>query len=338
MLNKSMLLGDYYMLARYISLMFFIYLSVGCAPSPEIRALTAPPPPIQVKEEVRDVPAFTRVSIKGPFNVQIHTNKRQKPGLKVRGDVIDLTHIKTHVKKGVLYVTVKSYQHRERLGGPKLRMGSADLTLNIPMLRGFTYKGNGTITANKIHANPLDISIENNKNSTWHGSIGLRYLTLIGKGETKITGIYSRNLHVKLIDSPHVILRGEANLRRLTTQGDGWLNMYWVKGRDVVIRSIGSTRISLAGSVERLDACFSGKTHFDGQYLRAKETFVKTNDEAVAKITTIRDQHTFANNVSDIYYYNLPTRRTNLMNRDAAILDMRPDELKLVQPDKPYDH
>jgi len=287
------------------------------------------PPPIEMKEEVREMPSFTQVHIDGPFNVRVHTNKRQKPSITVRGDAIDLTDIQTRVIKHVLYVNVKK---------ASLRTGSADLTINIPTLRKFTYKGEGAITANKIHASPLDLSIENNKNSTWSGRIGLRYLTLKGTGETKITGIYSPNLKVKLMDSPHVILRGEANLRCLNTEGDGWLNVYWVKGQSIVIRSIGATRISLAGTVERLDACFSGKTRFDGQYLRAKETFIKTNDEAVAKISSVGDQHTLARGVSDIYYYNLPERRTDFMTRDAAILDMRSDELKLIQPDQLYDH
>ena len=295
------------------------------------------PAPIQIKEEDREVPPFTAVYIEGPFNVQVHTNKKQKPGVTVRGDIIDLSYIKTHVSKGVLYVRVGG--NRGRFGGEqRLRIGSADLNINVPGLHGFTYKGHGMITAEKIHASPLDLSIDDDKNSSWSGCIGLRHLVLMGQGHTKITGIYSPNLTIKLKDGPHAMLRGEANLRCLNTEGDGWLNVYWVKGKNIIIRSIGSTRIALAGTVERLDACFSGKTHFNGRYLRAKETFVKTNDEAVAEITTIGDQHTLARGVSDIYYYNRPKRRTDYMTRNAATLDMRSEELKFIQPEKLYDH
>jgi len=353
------------MLARYISLMCFIWLAVGSMPSMATsstlsekhartssvsqksqtshahhssgRAARELPPPILIKNEVREVPSFTQVNIKGPFNVRLHTDKKHKPGLTVRGDTCDLVRIQTRVIKHVLYVSI--YKKRERFGSkPRLRMGSADLDINVPELHRFIYQGQGTITAHKIHANPLDISIDNDKNSKWSGRIGLRYLTLMGKGNTDITGINSHNLNVKLEGSPHVILRGEANLRRLCTQGDGWLNFYWVKGGKVVVRSTGSTRVSLAGSVELLDACFSGKTRFEGHYLRAKESFVKTNDEAVAEISTVGDQHTLARNVSDIYYYNLPERRTDYMTRNAAVLDMRSEELKLIQPGQMYDH
>lgn len=350
------------MLARYVSLMCFIWLAAGAMPSmaasstfsekhprkasfskklheahAQSRLTPYEPPPIQIKDEVRAVPAFTQVNIEGPFNVRLHTNKKQKPGIMVRGDVQDLVRIQTRVIKHVLYVSI--YEKRERFGSkPHLRMGYADLDINVPKFHRFIYQGQGAITAHKIHANPLDISIDNDKDSNWSGRLGLRYLTLAGKGNTEITGINSDNLNVKLEGSPHVILRGEASLRRLYTEGDGWLKFYWVKGGRVVVRSIGATRISLAGSVELLDACFSGKTRFDGHYLRAKESFIRTNDEAVAEISTIGEQHTLARNVSDIYYYNLPEHRTDYMTRNAAVLDMRSEELKLVQLGQMYDH
>lgn len=296
-----------------------------------------PPPPIQIKDDMRHVPAFTQVNIEGPFNVRLHTNKKQKPSVMVHGDAMDLIRIQTRVIKHVLYVSI--YEKREHFASkPHLRLGYADLDINIPNFHRFMYQGQGTITAHKIHASPIDISINNNKNSTWSGRLGLRYLTLTGKGNTNINGVNSHNLNVTLEDSPHVILRGEANLRRLSTQGDGWLNFYWVKGGRVVVRSKGSTRVSLAGSVELLEACFSGKTRFDGRYLRAKESFIKTNDEAIAEISTVGDQHTLARGVSDIYYYNHPERQTDYMARNAAVLDMRPEGLKLVQSDRLYDH
>ena len=319
------------MLARYISLMSFIWLIGSYTTS------LATPPPVQIKNEVRSVPSFTQVYIEGPFNVRLHTNRKQKPSLSIRGDVMDLGRIQTRVVHHVLYIKV--YQKRERFGGkPRLRMGSADLDIKMPKLYRFAYQGQGTITAHNIHASPLDISIENTKNTTWSGRLGLRYLTLRGPGSTHITGIHSPNLNVKLEGSPHVILRGEASLRNLYTEGDGWLNLYWVKGGRVVVRSVGSTRVSLAGSVDLLEGCFSGKTRFDGHYLRAKETFIKTHDEAIAEISSVNDQHTLAQGASDIYYYNRPARRTDYMRDVGAVLDMRSEELKLIQPSQMYDH
>jgi len=327
------------MLARYISLMCCIWLVGSYIPSVAMPAssLLSPPPPVKLEEQVRDVPSFTQVHIDGPFNVRVHTNKKHKPGLKIRGDVMDLVRIQSRVVRHVLYI--KIYEQRERFGSkPRLRMGSADLDINVPNLHRFTYQGQGVITAHKIHASPLDISINNSKHSTWSGRLGLRDLTLLGPGSTHISGINSPNLNVKLEGSPHAILRGEAALKHLYSQGDGWLNLYWVKGGRVVVRSIGSTRVSLAGSVDLLDGDFSGKTRFDGHYLRAKESFIKTKGEAVAEISTVNDQHTLARDISDIYYYNRPARRTDYMEDDAAVLDMRSEELKLIQPGQMYDH
>ncbi len=47
-------------------------------------------------------------------------------------------------------------------------------------------------------------------------------------------------------------------------------------------------------------------------------------------------QHSLARDKSDIYYHNLPDMRTDFMAKNAAVLDMRPDSLKLIQPDSIY--
>ena len=320
------------MLARWLTLMCCIGLMVGCVPPPVEHV----DPPIQMRDEARAIPSVTQVYIQGPFNVRLHTNKKQKASVNIRGDVVDLGYIKIHVEKGVLYVSVGG--KRAHIGKRKLRLGYADLDINLPRLHGFTYKGEGTITAHKIRANPLDIWIANSGKSTWDGYMNLRHLTLVGTGHTQISGIHSNNLTVRMVGAPEVQLRGEANLRRLDIKGGGWISLYWMKSKYLVIRAAGNARIMTAGVVDRLDAVFSDKTHFDGRYLRAKETFVKTNGEAVADIVTVDKQHTLARDKSDIYYYNLPSLRTDFMARNAAVLDMRSEALRMQQPDTIYNH
>ncbi len=294
------------------------------------------PKQLHPTEQVRSVPAFTQVYIQGPFDVRLHTNKRQKNRFKLYGDATDLAHIHSYVKQGVLYVSVGP--KKAHIGKRRLRMGHAMLDINVPELHGFTYKGEGVITAHKIHSSLLNIWIMNSKKATFDGWINLRHLTAAGTGLTKITGIHSRDLRVKLIGSPKVILEGEANLRRLDMEGSGTLKFNWVKSTDLIVRLGGTSCLTLAGTVNRLDSVASGKSHFDGRYLRVKEAFVKNNGEAVSDISVIDIQHTLARDRSDIYFYNLPSMRTDFMARNGAVLDMRPDDLKMVQPHTVYNH
>ncbi|MCH9756344.1 MAG: DUF2807 domain-containing protein [Gammaproteobacteria bacterium] len=325
------------MLARWLTLMCVICLVSGC---PAVRKNIPPqliePQQLHPVTQVRPVPAFTQVYIQGPFNVRLKTNKHQKPSLKLYGDNVDLTHIQTYVKQGVLYVSVGP--KKGHIGKHRLRMGQVKLDINVPHLHGFVYRGEGDITAHNIHASPLNLWIMNSKQSTWDGSINLRRLVVSGSGTTKITGIHSEDLRVTLVGSPKVELKGKANLRRLNMDGKGELSFHWVKSTDLIVRLAGASRLMLAGTVNRLDGVFSGKSHFDGRYLRVKEAFVKTNDEAVSDIAVVDIQHTLARDKSDIYYYNLPLFRSDFMARNGAVLDMRPEDLILLQNDTAYDH
>ncbi len=284
---------------------------------------------------VRSVPAFTQVYIQGPFNVRLHTNKNQKPSLKIESEKTDLPHIQSYVKRGVLYVS--NGPRKAHIGTRQLRMKEATLEINVPVLHGFTYNGEGEITAHQIHSSLLDIWINNSKTSTWDGKINLRRLTVLGDGEFKMTGIHSRNLWVKLMGAPKVTLKGEANLRRLDIEGRGVLRLYWIKSADLIIRLKGYAQLTLAGTVKRLDGVFSDHSHFNGRYLRVQEAFVKTNGEAVSDISVVGTQHALARDRSDIYYYNLPGLRVDFMARNGSVLDMRPEALKAVQPHTTYD-
>jgi hypothetical protein len=325
------------MFARWLPLMCFICLSMGCATTLEqtSKDLTKPKQ-LYPKTEVRPVPDFEHVYIQGPFDVHLHTNRHKKASLKIDSDAIDLRHIQSYVKQGVLYVSDGS--EKAHIGKHRLRMGTATLDINVPELHGFTYKGEGVITGHRIHSSLLDIWIKNSKQATFDGWMNLRRLTLSGNGTTKITGIHSRDLRIRLVDSPKVELKGEANLRRLDMEGSGVLRLYWVKSTDLIVRLKGSVELTLAGVVNRLDGVFSDHAHFNGRYLRVKEAFVKTNGEAVSDISVVETQHALARDRSDIYYYNLPLLRTDFMARNGAILDMRPEALKEMQPHTIYNH
>ena len=324
------------MYTRWAMLMCFICcLSMSCTSSLQQNARRlAEPPRLHPETQVRPMPAFTQVYIVGPFNVRLQTNKKQKPGLTIASDTEDLKLIRSYVKQGVLYVSLGP--KKAHIGRRRLRMGDATLDINVPYLQGFTYKGDGVITAHKIHSQRMKIWLMNSKTSTWDGWINLKCLTVAGTGTTKISGIHSGGLRVKLIGEPKVELKGEANLKRLDMEGSSILRFYWVKSKDLIVRLQGTVQLTLAGTVNRLDGVFSDKSHFNGRYLRVKEAFVKTNDEAVSDIAVIGNQHALARDKSDIYYYNLPAFRSDFMARNGSILDMRPEELKAIQPHTTY--
>ena len=75
--------------------------------------------------------------------------------------------------------------------------------------------------------------------------------------------------------------------------------------------------------MDRLDVELWNTAHFNGRYLRAEHSFVKTHDRSLAEISVIRNQHTLASGKSNIYFYELPLTRADFMAFDGSVLDLR---------------
>lgn len=293
------------MLIRFFSLLFVGVLLASCVHIHH--------PTMQPVLQNRIVPAFNQVIVKGRLNVSLHTGCRQ-PQVILHGDPRDIAQVSTLVANNTLVVTSNS-------GYP----GYSELLVEIcaRSLRSFNYQGAGTITGNNLHINSLDLSITNPGKTQLAGYIGLH--TLVGKGDgyIQINGVHSQFLQLSLTGETKVQLEGVINISNLDLDGDGKVGMYWIKSKSLTIHSRGTTFIQMAGVVDQLDLELWGTAQFKGRYLRANRTFVKTHDESVAEIKSLKHQHTLASDHSNIYFYQIPITRTDFMAFNGAVLDMR---------------
>jgi hypothetical protein len=283
------------MLRRTLSLLF-ICLLVGChhrsqAPSPAIQP--------SIKKQITE--NFTRVSVTGNLDVNLHTG------------VLHSQVVPT-VKDGILRVSLgKGYPHH----------GPMKVDISTHYLSSFTYRGKGTVTGMNLHSNALDVHIQNKGKTLLQGQLDVRNLDVTGPGYVQLNGVNSHLLQVKLAGKPHVQVVGTANLNSLDMKGTGWFSLYWVKSNRLKIRAKDDVFFQLAGITEILDVELWGKARFNGRYLRAMRSFVKTHDHSEADIATVARQHTFATDTSNIYFYNLPDMKADFMGCNGAVLDMR---------------
>ena len=282
----------------------------------------------ELKQRTDSYSFFDHVYVDAPVNVTLHTG-HQGYHVTLEGDSGDLEQMHTAVKNGVLYVTLG--QHHARVLKPHLHGGQVNITIETQSLRGFTYRGKGTVIAHGIRTQNMDVWIKNPKETLLDGQIDLNKLTVIGDGYTQISGVSSQNLAVKLIGKPKVQLTGMAAMTSLDIQGKGMFSFYWVKGNALIVRARQGARIQLAGITELLDVELWDSSRFNGRYLRATRTFVKTHDHALAELMTTSRQHTLALDASDIYFYNLSRYLTDYMAQNGAVLDMRDWALDMAQ-------
>lgn len=299
------------MLRRYFSLVLIVLLLLGCTP----HSHQPPSSPIaQSNVQVRPLPAFNQVAVQGMLDVNLHTGYKRSVVI-LRGDPRDLKHIEVRVKNNSLVV----------YGGKKAPCcGTPSLEIRTASLNAFTYKGSGTIRADRLRTSLLELSIYNSGQTRLAGAIALRKLVARGGGDIQISGVSSRYLQLEMTGKTKVQLtNGIMNVAKLQLKGSGWLSLYWVKSPLLTVCAKGKTRIQLAGVVDKLDLELWGSARFNGRYLRAKNAFVKTHDRAVARLTAIKHQHTLATDASDIYFYKIPQTKADFMAYQGSVLDMR---------------
>lgn len=264
-------------------------------------------------QQSRSLIAFQRINIEGKINVSLHTGYRQ-PKIILIGDPRDLKQIKIKVSNGMLSVYLDSAYPRH---------GSILAKIYTQKLNTFTFNGIGKITGNNLRSGTLDLAINNPQTTTLGGTLFLGALIAAGGGTIKIANVHTPNLTLLVKDSTKVKLIGVIGIAKINVYANSLVSLYWVKTKKLKIRGQGNAQVALAGTVNHLDVELWDNAHFNGRYLRTKCAFVKTHDQAIADLNALNRQHTLATNVSNIYFYNLPSLRTDFMANDGSVLDLR---------------
>jgi len=314
------------MFARYFLIICSLLSIAGCSKH-HMAANHTPsklPPKFASSVQHRQTPSFSRVNVKGTFDVNLHTGYKRSSVI-LHGDPRDLAYVSTQVINGVMQLTI---------GAGYPRFGKIAAEINTHNLTSFVYHGTGTITGYKINTSYLDLLIDNSGRTLLQGNISLRKLEVKGGGYTEILGVNSPYLLVKISGKSNVKLSGTANLSLLDIndpKGQGRFSFYWVKSKELRVRGSGKAYIQLAGIVNRLNVELWGNARFNGRYLRADRAFVKTHNKSVAEISAVKRQHTLASDDSDIQFYNIPNMKADFMAYDGAVLDMRDLSPQVVQ-------
>lgn len=299
---------------RILSLICMALMLVGCArnrveePLPVITELAK-----TSKTQTYKVADFNQLVVKGQINVSLHTGYA-KPEVILRGDPRDLIQVVIKEKNNRLLIYIGK-------GHP--RFGAVYADIRGRQLSSFTYKGSGIVTGTRLYSSSLNLYIDNPGKTTLGGNLRLHNLDVKGSGVLVVNGVNASGLVLSMTGSPKVQFTGVAHLTNLNLKGDGSFSMYWIKSDTLKIRAKDNIFLQLAGVANRLDVELWDNSRFKGRYLRADRAFVKTHDHAIAELSAIKRQHTLATDASDIYFYNIPTMKTDFMAYSGAVLDMR---------------
>lgn len=128
------------------------------------------------------------------------------------------------------------------------------------------------------------------------------------RGNVSVTSDHLRSHGLSVFDDStgNVYLNGMMDVDAITQQGTGALYLSWANSQ--VLRVFANNRgpVKLSGIAKQLRAKLNNNARFDGQYLRANSIFVRTQQQAQAKVFPVHALDAFAYDFSNIYLFHAP--------------------------------
>ena len=302
------------MLKRAFILSVLITFLTSCAFNYHLKEVSKTAPKLPVKVSVTQrTGEFTKVRVVGKIDVYLHTGVKYNK-IVFQGESDDVAHTTRIVNNDELYIEVGK-------GYPKY--GHLKVDIYMHRFTAFTFRGSGNIYAKGVAAKCIDLDIDNNQNTLFDGSFGVSRAKFANIGYTKIRGVRGCVTNLTLTENAKVKLIGYSNVANINMNDRAELKLFWVKSKTLRVQLKGRARAEISGLAENFHAKTWDKSCLDSRHLMSQNSFVKTYNFSEAYISVVKNQHTLANDKSNIYYYFLPETKTDFMAREGSVLDMR---------------
>jgi len=172
-----------------------------------------------VSEEMRDVDAFTKVSLEGSMDVEIQVGPKQSVKVIADSDIID--KLRTRVVAGELEIDLKR--------GEYYRIKKMQVIITVPSLEKANLQGSG------------DMMIEGVKRETF--DVGVR-----GSGDLIVEDTEVTNVQVDLKGSGDIVLSGSCDAIHVELQGSGDVRARKMKCKSADVSVRGSGDVDLFAS------------------------------------------------------------------------------------------
>jgi hypothetical protein len=167
-------------------------------------------------DQVRSMPAFTSISVRGPISVSVDAGKAQS--VTLRGDDRFIRDLTSEVVNGELRLGVREKKNVSWHGDPRV-------VITVPALRALAVEGAGEVRLNQIRGERFDVNYRGAGSMNINGQVKTFSMKAEGVGEVDAKAF--------IADDVDVLFRGIGNVsvyakNRLdaTVQGMGNLTYY----------------------------------------------------------------------------------------------------------------
>lgn len=198
--------------------------------------------------------------------------------------------------------------------------------------------GGGTVTILGANTPRLDINVRGNGSVNVSGHVGVRSIQHYGNGIVSIIGADTDNLCISAAGCGLTTVAGYANLKSVTAVNSSHVYVYWVSSDSTDVCEHDNAFIGLAGATRNLNVDVDNSAHFDGQYLRANNAYVRTRGESHANVLAAQKIFSDAQDNSSTYIFGSPRNVSRFANKDAQIIPVGPNysTLSMSPPPQPW--
>lgn len=207
--------------------------------------------PLQAKEEVREVPPFSKIALR--ISAKVYVVQGEKQSVKVVAEPETLEEIITEVKDRTLNIRYPN-TNLFRNWNP----GKVEVFITVPEIDGLTLSGSGDIVSKNVNTRIIDLVVSGSGNITIEKLAAEKVDVLIsGSGNINLeSGGVAENMRARISGSGNINAAGfEASNVEVQTSGSG--NVSVISNGQLNVRISGSGSVYYSGN-PGIDSSISG--------------------------------------------------------------------------------
>lgn len=139
-------------------------------------------------DQVRNLPAFSAISVQGPISLTVDAGKPQS--VTLRGDARFLRDVTSEVVNGELRLGVRETKHVNWHGDPRI-------LISVPALRAVEVEGAGEIKLNQIRGERLDVNYRGAGSMRIGGEVKTFRMQAEGVGEVDAKALAANDVDLR---------------------------------------------------------------------------------------------------------------------------------------------
>lgn len=297
-----------------------------------------------------NVPNFTRIQVKGDFEVQIFgtygsnsvyiygpNDDVRAVAVDVKGDLLCVNQARKasgNIRKVIVRIGVNQLHSLTQLGGgliEGIQLQSNDLTINASgsgnvylagnmNVRSIVKTGSGCVSVFGANTPVLDIKAAGSGALNVSGNVGVRSILKNGRSDVNIIGANSDNLKINAKGHGKIGISGIVNLRELTAKDFTRVYVNKITSSDLYAYAYGQSHIGLAGNAQTIYVDAFRSSCVGAKNVCAVAAYARAHDSSHINIGGSGKIFAAATENGSVYFFGTPAVMSQFVSGNGTVI------------------